>query len=84
MNHDAENQDRELADPAVTAAYRDTASELSPPRLDQKILREAAREVTKYRKSSWSIGWLRPVAFVATAGLSIALLLELTEFQDAD
>ena len=75
-------RDVEIADSAVSARYRATASESSPTRLDRKILQEATLDVSFGAKSFPLISWLRPVTFLATAGLCVALLLEFAEFQD--
>ncbi len=82
MNHDGETPHGEMSDMAVSAAYRAAAIEISPLELDNKILRAATLEVRSKSKPEWAIGWLRPVTFLATAGLSIALLLEFSEMQD--
>ncbi len=75
-------RDVEIADSAVSARYRATASESSPKRLDRKILQEATLDVSLGAKPFPLISWLRPVTFLATAGLCVALLLEFAEYQD--
>jgi hypothetical protein len=77
-----EFRDDEIADPAVSARYRATASESSPAQLDRKILQEAKLEASIGAKSLPLISWLRPVTFLATAGLCVALLLEFAEYQE--
>ena len=67
-------------DPLVSRAYRDTATEKTPQALDDAVLREARQAVSG---SAWlrypkSIHWLRPMAWAATIGLSLAIVLELT------
>jgi len=79
------NQDKE-SDPLVSAEYRAAATERTPPTLDAVVLKnaEAAAKDTAFRR--FTTFWFRPLAFVATLGLSLALLLELTqspEFQPA-
>ena len=79
------NQDNE-SDPLVSAEYRAAATERTPPTLDAVVLKnaEAAAKDTAFRR--FTAFWFRPLAFVATLGLSLALLLELTqspEFQPA-
>ena len=81
MNHDDETPQGEMSDMAVSAAYRAAATLNSPAELDEKILRAATEDVKSNTKPAWTIGWLRPVTFLATAGLSIALLLEFSEMQ---
>ncbi|MEJ2297650.1 MAG: hypothetical protein P8X94_03925 [Woeseiaceae bacterium] len=65
----------------VSAAYRDLAKESTPPALDRRILDVASRE----GRSRYGIvrTWMRPVAWAATIGLSLAILLEITVFSDA-
>ena len=79
------NQDNE-SDPLVSAEYRAAATERTPPTLDAVVLKnaKAAAKDTAFRR--FTAFWFRPLAFVATLGLSLALLLELTqspEFQPA-
>lgn len=65
-------------DARVTDAYRQLANERTPPHLDDKVLRMAAREGrTRY---SLLRAWMRPAAWAATIGLSLAIMLELTLF----
>jgi hypothetical protein len=65
----------------VSAAYRDLAKESPPPALDRRILAAASRE----GRSRYGAvrAWMRPVAWAATIGLSLAILLEITVFSDA-
>jgi len=77
-----EFRDGEIADSVVSARYRATASESSPVQLDRKILQEATLEVSFGAKQFPLVSWLRPVTFLATAGLCVALLLEFAEYQD--
>jgi len=82
MTTDDEFRNDEIADSAVSARYRTTASESSPTRLDRKILQAATLEASIGAKSFPLISWLRPVTFLATAGLCVALLLEFAEYQE--
>lgn len=69
------HDDRRLA-----AAYRDLARERTPAGLDEAVLRMAAREArTPYGLART---WTRPVAWAATIGLSLALVLELSRIDD--
>ncbi|MDJ0710257.1 MAG: hypothetical protein QNJ14_07710 [Woeseiaceae bacterium] len=63
--------------PEVARAYRDLATETTPAALDNKVLNLAAREA----RSRYGIAraWVRPVAWAATIGLSLAIVLEVTE-----
>lgn len=65
----------------VSAAYRDLANESPPPALDRRILAAARRQ----GQSRYGVvrAWMRPVAWAATIGLSLAILLEVTLFTDA-
>ena len=67
MTEDANNQD-------ISRAYRDLATETTPAELDDKVLRMATREA----RSRYGIAraWVRPVAWAATIGLSLAIVLE--------
>ncbi|MBT8080636.1 MAG: hypothetical protein KJO31_18795 [Gammaproteobacteria bacterium] len=64
-------------DPAVSGAYRRLATERAPDHLDRAVLREAALAATS--KRALRFGWLRPFAFVATVGLSLAFVLQITD-----
>jgi len=67
-------------DPRVSNAYRDLASETTPPELDRKILSMAAGTMrSRYGKAR---AWVRPVAWAATIGLSLAFILELSQMPD--
>lgn len=72
------NQHNE-SDPLVSAEYRAAATERTPPALDALVLKnaEAAAKDTAFRR--FTAFWFRPLAFVATLGLSLALLLELNQ-----
>jgi hypothetical protein len=65
-----------VTDPVVSQAYRETADERVPPELDRAVLSSAASAARPgYARS---IVWLRPLAWAATIGLSLAIVLELT------
>ena len=63
---------------AVSAAYRAIATERAPAHLDQEVLRRADSERTSAPGSNWLTTRIRPLAFVVTAGLSLALLIQLS------
>ena len=65
----------------VSAAYRDLANESPPPALDRRILAAAGRQ--PQRRYGVVRAWIRPVAWAATIGLCLAILLEFTVFTDA-
>ena len=65
------------ADPAVSAAYRAAATERAPEHLDRAVLKEAA--MTAATGSKIRARWFRPLAFAATVGLSLAVVLEISQ-----
>ena len=69
-------QAEDVTDARVSAAYRDLAGERTPASLNERVLREArAHAGSGY---SWWMGWLRPAAWVATVGLCLAIVVELS------
>ena len=67
-------------DSRVADAYRDLASEKTPADLDRKVLSMAAApQRSPYGKAR---AWVRPVAWAATIGLSLAFVLELSQVPD--
>lgn len=66
----------EPADARVSAAYRETARERSPEHLDHTIL-NAARAAAKPRWKT-AVAWLRPAAWVATIGVCLAIVVEIS------
>ncbi|RZV33765.1 MAG: hypothetical protein EX272_14260 [Chromatiales bacterium] len=67
-------------DSRVADAYRDLASEKTPPELDRTILSMAAgTQRSPYGKAR---AWVRPAAWAATIGLSLAFVLELSQVTD--
>ena len=64
----------------VSDAYRDLADETTPAALDDKVLRMAEREAkTRYGLAR---AWTRPVAWAAMIGLSLVIVLEVTQTPD--
>ncbi len=79
MNQDNDKLEAREVDPQVSAHYEKLADEKTPADLDQAVLREAARAVrADNRKGSFG-AWFRPVAFMATVGLSLAIILDLSD-----
>ena len=74
----------DLRDPLVTETYRDVAVERTPEALDRAILDTAGREARGSKVSPWRFAGYRPVALVATIGLSLALVLELSRMTALD
>ena len=64
-------------DPRVSEAYKGLATEMTPPELDRKILAMAAGK----SRSRYGVAraWVRPVAWAATIGLSLAIVLEISQ-----
>lgn len=63
-------------------AYRSAATEKPSGQLDESILELARREAGKDQWFAWARPWLRPAAFVATAGLSLAVVMQLGLLSD--
>ncbi len=71
---------REHDDKRVTDAYRDLATERAPASLDKQVLAMASREArTRYGLAR---AWIRPVAWAATIGLTVAVVLEVSRYTD--
>ena len=74
------NQDNEYsstADPEVSAAYRAIATETAPPRLDDVVLRKAAKETKqRNRLATYLSSVRRPLAFAATLVLALSIVLQ--------
>lgn len=67
-------------DSRVSEAYRSFSTESTPPDLDRRILSMAADDV---RVRYWiPRTWVRPVAWAATIALSLAFVLEMSQFAD--
>lgn len=73
------NDNRQADNPDLSTAYRTVAIERTPPALDRAVLALAKQEARVSAGSDWLNRWYRPAAFVATVGLSFALILELSE-----
>ena len=83
MNQDSENNlPGDDSDPKVSAEYRAIATERTPPGLDAEVLKKADAAVGNSGLRGFTAFWFRPLAFVATLGLSLALLLEVTQPPD--
>lgn len=73
MTNETDNNDSR-----VSQAYRDLATERTTPGQDQEILAMAARNTrTRYGLAR---AWIRPVAWAATIGLSLAFVLEMSRY----
>ena len=69
-------------DPHVSAAYRELADERTPEHLDHVVL-NAARGAARPRWSK-AIAWLRPAAWVATIGVCLAIVIEISLLPDQE
>ena len=67
-------------DPRVSEAYSDLATERTPPELDRKVLSMAAAGTRS--RYGLARAWVRPVAWAATIGLSLAFVLEMSQLRD--
>jgi len=72
----------EPGDPRLSAAYREMADERTPEHLDHIIL-NAARSAAKPRWNK-AIAWLRPAAWVATIGVCLAIVIEVSLLPDSE
>lgn len=84
MTNNNGNLSNEEHDPEVSSQYRALANESAPKSLDRMVLQSARKAVDNSKSSVWGTSWYRPATFLATLGLSLALLLEITEFQVFD
>jgi hypothetical protein len=75
MSDQRKNGD-ETVDPRVSTAYREMADERTPEHLDHVVL-NAARSAAKPRWNT-AIAWLRPAAWVATIGVCLAIVVEVS------
>ena len=74
MSNDRESMN---GDDRVSAAYRELATERSPDGLNHRILAEARRgAATRYAMLR---GWTRPVAWAAMIGMSLAIVLHVSQ-----
>jgi len=71
-----------VTDPLVSRTYRESASERVPDALDRAVLQQAKQNASK--PYSRSIVWLRPMAWAATIGLSLAIVIELANLPQPD
>ena len=65
-------------------AYRRHATERTPRRLDRKVLGMAMQDAASGAGRHWLSSRIRALAFVATAGLSLALLVQLSDTPGVD
>ncbi len=77
MNQDTDYSSE--ADREVSATYRAVASESAPPRLDRRVLLQAATAARSKWFQKYSFPLLRPLTFVVTLGLSLAIVLQFSD-----
>ncbi len=74
----SENDNLSELPPCVSSVYRTASTEQAPERINLAVMDMARREVRTARNSKWLDAWHGPVAFIATAGLSLTLVLQMT------
>lgn len=77
MNEDQSEENVPDVDRQVSDQYRTLAAETAPARLDRAVLRKAKRAVRADGRKPSAGTWFRPVAFVATVGLALAIVMDL-------
>ena len=79
MNHNGENElTGSGSDPVVSAEYRAVAIERTPPKLNSAVIKAARAAARGSGLQGFTASWFRPLAFAASLGLALALLLETT------
>ncbi len=74
MTEERSNSDN-VEDALVSRTYRESAVEQVPDELDQAVLQRARQRSSN--RSSRSVVWLRPMAWAATIGLCLAIVVEI-------
>jgi len=73
-------RDKFEGDERVTEAYRELGAEKTPESLNQTIIEMAAQDAQQAgARNPLSAVWMKPLAWAATIGLSLAIVLELTQ-----
>ena len=73
------DDERQATPDTVSAEYQAIATEQTPESLDRNVLRLASKVAsTSSSGGNWLTARIRPLAFVLTAGLSLALLIQLS------
>lgn len=73
-------RDKFEGDERVTKAYRELGAEKTPESLNQTIIEMAAQDAQQAgARNTLSAVWMKPLAWAATIGLSLAIVLELTQ-----
>ena len=71
-----------VSDPLVSRTYRESAAERVPDALNQAVLRQAAQNVSS--RYSRAVFWMRPMAWAATIGLCLAIVIDLSSLPQPD
>ncbi len=79
MNQDNDGHEGMDVDPQVSAHYEKFADEKTPADLDRAVMHEARRAVRADNRGGSFGAWFRPVAFMTTVGLSLAIILDLND-----
>ncbi len=88
MNGGTMNDERDgpradgVSDPEVRALYRELAGERTPASLNEAVLARATRSAG--RGYAHAIAWMRPMAWAATIGLCLAIVLELADVPEPE
>jgi len=74
------DNDKSEVDHLVRRAYRELGREKAPEHLNQTILQKAATADSRNSANRFSVAsWTKPLAWAATIGLSLAIVMELTQ-----
>ncbi len=65
----------------LSNTYRALAEERAPDYLNEKVLRLASRTRTRYSRAR---AWMRPAAWAAVIGLSLAIVLDMTRLPQSE
>ena len=81
MTNERENEDR---DELVSKTYRELDAVETPERVNRKVLQMAAAETGQSTTARILFpAWMKPAAWAATIGLSLAIVLEFSELPSA-
>lgn len=73
-------RDKEAIDELVSQTYREHSVEQAPERLNQEILSMAADNASRGSRTNFLFAaWTKPLAWAATIGISLAVVLELSQ-----
>lgn len=74
--NESSRPDEQIVDDTVRRAYRESATETVPKHLNRSVLAEAEYAATLKRGRRWPA--FRPLAWAATIGLSLVLVMQVT------